>query len=223
MLLWLSRFFPRLAGLDLPGIGAGDLARAPAAWAAAAALLLGLALARRRAVLRRALYAGAAGFSGMLLESVLLLHYQTRSGVLYQDLGLLLTAFMGGLALGAWALERLAGTRGPGRRAGLLVPAALAALAAACAPLVGSGAAGALPVVAALLAAGGALVAAAFAWAVLRGAPEAGAVVGPVYAADLAGGCLGGLVAGLAAIPMLGLPATAVLAALAALAALVLV
>ncbi len=220
MVLWLSRHVPRLAALALPDIGARDLLRAPAAWAALAAILAGFALARRRATLRRALYAGAAGFAGMLVESVLLLHYQTRSGVLYQDLGLLLTAFMGGLALGAWACERPGGRPGPG--AGRRVAGALAALAAACALLVGGGAAAGLPVVAALLAAAGALVAAAFAVAVLRGAPDAGAGTGPVYAADLAGGCLASVAAGLVAIPMLGLPATAALAAAVALAALVL-
>lgn len=221
MVLWLSRHFPRLAALELPEVGAADLVRAPVAWAGLVALLAGFALARRRDVLRRALYAGVAGFAGMLLEDVLLLHYQAHSGVLYQDLGLLLTAFMGGLALGAWGLERL-GARDPGR----LVPLALAALAVAIALLAGldaapSGATG-LPFTALLLAAAGALVGAAYARAVLRGAPDAGAVTGPVYAADLAGGCLGALLAGLVAIPMLGLPATAALAAAAALAALVL-
>jgi spermidine synthase len=225
MVLWLSRYFPRLAMLDLPDVSAADLARAPAGWAAVVVLLAGFALARRRGVLRRALYAAVAGFAGMLIESVLLLHYQTRAGVLYQDLGLLLTAFMGGLALGAWGLERLSGARGPRPGAAWMVPAALAALATATALLVGPGGApygaGGLPVVALLLAATGAVVAAAYAVAVLRGAPDPGAVTGPVYAADLAGGCLGSLVAGLAAIPLLGLPATVALAAAAALTALV--
>ena len=37
----------------------------------------------------------------MLLETVLLLAYQARSGALYERLGVLLTAFMAGLAVGA--------------------------------------------------------------------------------------------------------------------------
>ena len=56
-------------------------------------------------------------------------------------------------------------------------------------------------------------MAAAFAYAVRHGAPDPQAVLGPVYAADLLGGCAGSLVAGLVTIPMLGLPATALLAA----------
>jgi spermidine synthase len=217
MLLWLSRSYPRLAGIALPEWRLADLARWPAAWAVAAALLGLLALARRRDATRRALYAGLAGFAGMLLESVLLLHYQTRSGVLYQDLGLLLTAFMAGLALGARGGERL-----EAHRATRLVPLGLAGLAAAGAVLVATGAGGGLAPMAGLLLLAGTLVAAAYAGAVLRGSPDPATVTGPVYAADLAGGCLASLIAGLATIPMLGLPATAALAAAVALAALVL-
>ena len=220
MALWLARFFPSVARVGLPTSGAAGLARAPAAWGVAAALGLALLLARRSAGARRAALAAAAGFAGMLLESALLLHYQTRSGVLFQDLGVLLMAFMGGLALGAPALERAALRRGPGRFAGLLTCGALAALGVVCALLLRADAGGGLAATGALLFTCGVLVAAAFAWAVLRGAPDGGAVIGPVYAADLFGGCAGSLVAGLAAIPMLGLPATAALAAAVALLAL---
>jgi spermidine synthase len=220
MMLWLARFFPSLARLDLPEADARTMARTPGVWAAAAALGLAFLLARRRAALRRVLLAAAAGCAGMLLESALLLDYQTRSGVLYQDLGVLLMAFMGGLALGAWALERLVRRIGCGRLAGALTFATLAVLGLACAALLRAGAGGGLAGSAAMLFACGFLVAAAFAFAVLHGAPDGGAVIGPVYAADLLGGCAGSLVAGLVAIPMLGLPATAALAAALALVAL---
>jgi len=220
MVLWLARFFPGLARYDLPQVTAAGLLRAPRAWAVAVALGIVLLLARRGATARRALLAGAAGLAGMLLEAALLLQYQTRSGVLYQDLGVLLMAFMAGLALGAWALERWMRRTGGGRRAGWLTLAALAALALLCAGLLRAGALGGLAGASVLLLADGFLVAAAFAYAVLHGAPDARAVLGPVYAADLAGGCVGAVAAGLITIPMLGLPATAALAAAAALAAL---
>lgn len=42
-----------------------------------------------------------AGFIGMTLETVLLLYYQVKQGVLYQDIGSILMIFMLGLALGA--------------------------------------------------------------------------------------------------------------------------
>jgi spermidine synthase len=223
MMLWLARFFPALGRLDLPDPGGAALARSPWAWAAAVVLAGGFLLARRRATIRRALLAAASGFAGMLLEAALLLQYQTRSGVLYQDLGLLLTAFMGVLALGAWALERLMRRTARSRWSGTLTFAALAALGLACAVLLHAGAAGGLAGTAALLLAAGFLVAAAFAYAVLDGGPDGRSVIGPVYAADLLGGGAGSLLAGLVAIPLLGLPATAVLAAVVALVALLLV
>jgi spermidine synthase len=222
MLLWLARFFPRLARLDLPEPDAGTFARSPWSWAGALVMLLLFAFARRRGTLRRALLAGTAGFAGMLLEAALLLEYQTRAGVLFQDLGLLLTMFMGGLALGAWALERALRAARGGRLAGALTFAVLLGLALASAALLHAGSVGGLGGSSALLFACGFLVAAAFAYAVSYGAPDPQAVLGPVYAADLLGGCAGSLVAGLVTIPMLGLPATALLAALLAAAGLLL-
>ncbi len=223
MMLWLARFYPALARFEPPEAGVPALLRAPWSWTAAGVLGLAFLLARRRSGPRRLLLAAAAGCAGMLLESALLLDYQTRAGVLYQDLGVLLTAFMGGLALGAGALERLARRAGNGRLAGALGVTALAALGLACAAVLRAGGGGGLAGSAALLGACGFLVAAAVAFALLRGDADGGTVIGPVYAADLLGGCVGSLVAGLLAIPMLGLPATAALAAGLALAALLLV
>jgi len=57
---------------------------------------------------------------------------------------------------------------------------------------------------------------------VASGAPDARPLVGPVYAADVLGGCVASLTAGLVVIPMLGLPAAALLAAAAGVAAFLL-
>ncbi len=66
---------------------------------------LGLALlflgSRLRPAWHRGLLAAVAGFLGIVSESVLILAYQAKEGVLYQEIGLLLVAFMAGLALGA--------------------------------------------------------------------------------------------------------------------------
>ena len=45
--------------------------------------------------------AGFAGFGGMVLESAMMLHYQTQSGALYQNMGILFMAFMLGMSAGA--------------------------------------------------------------------------------------------------------------------------
>ena len=221
-LVWLSHFFPRLAALELDG-----LARVPGPadprqllWLAAAPLFL---LGRRRAGARRALLAALAGLLGMVLENLLILDYQTRSGVLYQDLGLLLMAFMGGLALGAGAMERLAAGRGgPARAAGALALAAFAALSFALAWRFEAGGPAPLGFALAAVALAGALTAALFAYAGLRRLPDQAPLVSPLYAADVAGGCLGALAAGLALAPVLGLAGAAAGMGLLALAGLVL-
>jgi spermidine synthase len=226
MLLWLARFLPRLSRLAIPEVRPGDVVRSVWAWAGVAAGALLLGFARRRARARRATIVALAGAAGMALESAMLLAYQNRSGVLYQDLGLLLMAFMAGLALGAPALagwlEGSPAGGGRARRARVATLGLLVLLAIACAARLRSGGTG-LAEAALVLVAGGALVAAVFAGAA-HGAPEEQrARAGPLYAYDLIGGCAGSLVAGLAVIPMLGLPATAMIAALAGACALILV
>ena len=68
----------------------------------------------------------------------------------------------------------------------------------------------------------GFLVAAVFAYASLDRAPDQTAVVSPLYSADLVGGSAGSLAAGLVLIPLLGLPASALLIIFISLAALTL-
>ena len=47
--------------------------------------------------------------AGMALESVAMLYYQVKYGVLYQEIGVLLMSFMAGLASGAWAIGGVSG------------------------------------------------------------------------------------------------------------------
>ncbi len=202
--LGLSRFAPRLSSAS----------RLPArAWMAAAILALcaaaGLAgLALRAPAQREALaLAALAGAGGMLLQASLLLAFQARHGVLYQDLGLLLTLFMGGMAGGA-------ALRTP--RPGPLL-AGLAGLALASALAVSHPARLPWALVAGLLALSGATGGALFGTAG-RLAPAGS---GPLYAADLAGGCAGALLAGLG-LPFVSLPAGPLLVAGLALEALLL-
>jgi spermidine synthase len=98
-------------------------------WAPAIAVLLlglGWGLLRRRAGGARKVAAGmamaAAGLSGLAVELSLLLAAQTARGVVYHEIGALLTAFMAGLALGAPAGRWLVG-RAPRRALQLTVGA----------------------------------------------------------------------------------------------------
>lgn len=53
---------------------------------------------------------GASGLAASAIQVAILLGMQTLYGAMYRGMGMLLTAFMGGLALGAWAARRLGRT-----------------------------------------------------------------------------------------------------------------
>jgi len=236
LMLWLSRFYPALAWLDPLAIAEGRGRAGP--WARIGGLaLLGLAwLLVRRPAWRRAVVVGAAGGLGMVAEALLLLAYQARRGVLYQDLGLLLMAFMGGLALGAAAVaarrrredgmptgSAADAVSGPApargeRWLGLQLLGALALAAAGLSWRLRAGSGLELVETAAWLLAFGALTAAVFAHA-SRQAEDQARAIGPLYGADLIGGCAGSLAASLLLIPLVGLANTALLLAGVAVAA----
>ncbi len=214
--LWLGKFIPALERAGPPDrrAGIGLLALAGAI----------LVLARLRVALRRAALAAVAGFGGMVAEAVVLLRYQAESGALYQDIGLLLTAFMAGLAAGAYAFDRAAaGSRGVGRAWGAALLGCLALLLGGLGLAAAAG--GALFLLApaaAILAASGALVAGLFGYASRFGEADQGKAAAPVYAADLLGGCLGSVAAGLVLVPLFGAGATAAGTAVVAAAAAIL-
>jgi len=212
-LLWLSKFYPALTGLSFGEIEV--LVKGKGTWiAAAAGLLLALFfIARTRPSWRGTLLVGVAGFAGMVLETVLILQYQTRHGVLYRDLGILITAFMLGLTAGALAVaaaargksryRTLARQWGLGFVAGFVLLGTLAFFQARIGLFTG------LAETAGLLAAAGFLVAGVFAYASFRRVPDPEKVISPLYAADLFGGCLGSIAASLLLVPLAGMDVTA--------------
>jgi spermidine synthase len=224
--VWLSKFYPRL-------LRSGSLlGQSWDPWKVVAifALLCGAVIAITRLPARRKaellVLMGVAGCCGMVLETVLLLRFQSERGVLYQDIGVLLTLFMLGLAAGAGAVAGLTKsfTHGALRvarmsRVTLLGFAVLSLLiawrvsAGGMAGMLGSGAA---------LFACGAMVAAVFGLAGLAAGSD-GPGVGALYSADLAGGCVGSLVASLWLIPLAGLILSAAICGLICVAALVLI
>jgi spermidine synthase len=210
---WLSRFFPGLALADLTGILADGKGIGKAGRGVMLGLGIGLALlflgSRLRPAWQRGLLAAVSGFLGIVGESVLILAYQAKEGVLYQEIGLLLAAFMAGLALGAPALRDLILGTGVKKKWirgwGYALLAGFGLLSFTAIGTVTGGASGGLLMTALLLAASGFLVGGLFAYAGLRGVREQKKVIGPLYAADLVGGCLGALCGSLILIPLLGL------------------
>ncbi len=216
-LLWLGKFVPALEQAAPPDRRSG-------AWlfALAGAALL---FARLRTAWRRAALAAVGGLGGMVAEAVVLLRYQAESGALYQDIGALLTAFMAGLAAGAFAFDRAAAPpRRIGRRWGAVLLGGLAVLLGGVAwAAVAGGAWFRLGPAVGMLVASGALVSGIFGYASRFGGADQEDAAAPVYAADLLGGCLGSVLAGLVVIPLFGAGATALGTAAVAAAALMLV
>ena len=214
-LLWLSSFYPSLAAPAAPA------ATRPAWlwWGGAVALALTAAAWLRRGRKRRAAAAlFGAGFVGMVLETVLLLRFQIANGVVYQQVGWLLTCFMAGMAAGGWAAGGVPPR--PRRRADLAIPAGLAGVS-----LLTLGAVAWMPSSAGLagtsvlLAAAGAAVGFAFAAGAGLWSGDPGEAASVLYAADVMGGAAGALAATLVLVPVAGF-AGAAAAALAAGAAL---
>jgi spermidine synthase len=208
---WLSQFTERTVLPSGKVLGGGLL------------LLLAAGLLGLRAV-PRVIF--AAGFAAAALEVVLLLGFQVLYGSLYRQVGLVVTAFMAGLAVGAWRanrkVEREATAGVSPARLLLLLSGAIAGLAALL-PLIlpqlgrldaltGSALSG-QGIVLLLTFLLAALVGGQFPLAGATGSGAAAATASRLYTADLAGAALGALLVSALLIPLLGVTAVCLLTA----------
>jgi len=213
--LWLERFYPSLGAV---------FARAGRAswWWAALPLAAAVLWGRWRRGTAVPLAIAGLGLANMTLAVLILFAYQVLAGTVYAGVSLVVTASMAGLASGGFAGNRLA-TRG--RVADCRTRPVLIALQggeAGCGGILWL--ALALPAAppastfTALALLVGFLTGLAFPLAVQRVPGGAGRAASTLYAADLAGSCIG---AGLCAalwLPLLGIPQTCALVALVCLA-----
>lgn len=210
--IWLSKFFPRLAVIDPSSVVNKGFVKPPLLY-----LWIGLPLifflCRFRLGLRRAMLVAAAGFIGMVMETILVLYYQVKQGVLYQDMGLLLMSFMAGLAGGAvminGRMSRQTVNQTFARRRGVILLAGFCFLCALTGEILTMNTSIGLVTISFLLAATGFLVAGIFAHASLNEIENQRSVVSPLYASDLIGGCVGSLLGSLILIPLAGMDMTA--------------
>jgi hypothetical protein len=149
---------------------------------------------------------GVGGFAGMSLETVLLLYFQTKNGILYQDIGILLTGFMAGLALGAFAVGKTSAR--PAKAVGFALLGGFVVLSGLVGWSIKSGTGAGLAECMAFLVITGFLVSGIFAYSGLRESESQLNAVTSLYAADLIGGCLGSLLTSLVLAPMTGLATT---------------
>ncbi len=173
---------------------------------------------------------GFTGLAGMTLEVILLFGFQVFHGYVYSQIGLLVTAFMAGLVLGAlvggrWFAGHRAGTSGRPRLNPLKVllrtQGGVFFLGIGClvSLVLWKPPAWIFPF---LLLMAGTLTGLVFPVAVAclttseRSKPdqEPAGLIGILYSADLAGGCLGAILASVWWLPILGIPQTCLVVAL---------
>ncbi len=158
------------------------------------------------------------GFAGMVCDLTVVFVFQILYGYVYQHIGLIIAAFMGGLAIGGWTAMRPPMARLPGHRtlAGCetaligfwaVLPLLLNGLASAGRALL------AIPVLLLLNALGGWLVGLQFTLSSqlhLAAQGEVSQSAGLLYAADLLGAFLGAIAVGIALLPALGVAGTCI-------------
>jgi len=212
VMLWLAKFYPGLAVMS-------GARRGPPWWLSGGALLALAGVAvwlRRRAQRRLTGLLFGAGFIGMVIESILLLRYQVANGVMFQQVGWLLTCFMTGLAIGGWAYGR---TPQPGaaasahERRGWVPVTALFGVAAVAWGSSSVPAAAGLIATSLMLLATGLVVGACFAFAAAMWLGDRHRAASSLYAADVAGGAAGAVLATLVLVPLVGLDGSALLMA----------
>jgi spermidine synthase len=204
--LWSSRFshgyrdlFRAMAGVDFRWL-AGTLG----------AVLLVLVARRRRPQTAAACCTAAMGFTLIGLEMLLLLAFQAMYGYVYQQLAIIIAAFMAGMAVGSGLALRAPAKRGMRTLVLLQVGAAIAplllcAVFAAVTPVL-------FPVLALLC---GMLGGYEFP---VASRIFSGRSTGTLYALDVAGSCVGAMLFSVYLIPVFGFLRTAVLAAIVSLA-----
>ena len=224
--IWLSKFFPQLLASGSSGFHFFDSVKS---WIIPlSALLLGgfFFSLRKRERAKGIVIVGGAGFCGMLLETILILRYQIKSGVLYQDLGLLLTMFMLGLAVGAIAVDKYFDNRKPSLKqsrlmgSGLMLFFALLGLLVWLSQCTDSGGIMATGI---LLMLSGVLVAAVFAYISLTNGTDRNNSISALYGADLIGGACGTLMGSILIVPIIGIAGSGGLVVLIALVSILLV
>jgi len=206
IMIWLSKFLPSAGFWDFSIAEFGNMRGA--AWLVALSLPA-LLFSRAGWRVRRALLMAVAGFAGMTLETVLLLYFQTKSGILYQDIGILLTGFMAGLALGAFGVAKIYAR--PPKAFGAALLFGFVALSGSIGWSIENGAGAGLPAISGFLFASGFLVSGIFAYAGLHERDDQTRAVTPLYSADLIGGSIGSVIATLVLAPMAGLGTAAYL------------
>jgi predicted membrane-bound spermidine synthase len=218
VLIWLSKFFPALIHVRPAEPGGA----AVPVFLILAVIVIGWRLRRNRR-LHDIFWMAVAGFVGMVLETLVLLYYQAGEGILYQNMGCLIMAFMAGLWAGARIISFLSTDRRRTIRIGAIVFVGIGLVGAVLFGMIITHMRVGLLSSALLLFFTGAAVAGIFVVTGSGAMAQQQRAASEVYAADLAGGCLGAVAGSLWLVPFLGILPTAAAMVGVSLAAVVLI
>ena len=211
-IIWLSKFFPNIALADPSSMMEKHFSKPSTSFMLWISLAVFFLASRFLPAFRRTLLVMAAGFLGMVLETILILYYQVKHGVLYQDIGLLLMSFMAGLAAGAVIINGVMVRQIDGNKYarwyGISLLAGFCLLCAFTETKIAMSINTGLVWTSLLLSGTGLLVAGIFAYASLHEVKDHKNVISTLYFADLIGGCLGSLLCSLFLIPLVGMDVT---------------
>ncbi len=214
--IWLSKFPGTFALPDVRSFHSTGLVRSPFFWLALIIASI-VAISKKLSTARRFLLMSLAGLAGMISETVLLLNYQSRNGVLYQDIGVLLMTFMIGLTLGAFITNKyLTASESADRKhtwLGAMLLLGFGILNIIIYYTIKFDFLNSLTSTSLMLILDGAFVSAIFAFISLNKVEERQNVMTWLYSADLIGGSIGSLVASLILLPVFGILTTAILTA----------
>jgi spermidine synthase len=206
--IWLSKFFPNLLNSENPLLKIRNLKNSLLVYIILI-LLIGIVIVNRKFIgIKRCSLVFAAGFIGMTLEIIIILLYQNSNGILYRDIGLLLMAFMVGLSIGSFFVDRCFLIFKNGNFGikffGIFMLIGFALLHLIVYLLIKVDLISSLPVASVALLTDGLFVSGIFAFVSLNQVENQRLVISQLYAADLVGGCIGTLITSLILIPAYG-------------------
>lgn len=223
--LWLSKFFPNLTFSERP-ISIISAPNGSIYLLIIFIVFLGIFIVLRKSVLlKRITLVFAAGFIGMTIEIILILLYQNKCGILFRDIGLLITAFMVGLATGSYFINR--SFISVKERVmiqswlGTLLFIGFSLLILIIYIFVKSDQMSGLLIISIALFLDGTFVSGIFAFISLNDITNQQGVITQLYTADLIGGCLGSLITSLILVPFYGFFLTLILMILLCLSCLI--
>ena len=213
MTIWLSKFFPEIMTSDNLFYKISNPNKIILMIISVIILIILFITGRKYYRWGRMILVFGAGFIGMIAETILIILYQTKNGILYRDIGFLLMMFMLGLSIGAILIDRIFRIKKTisYKRAGGILIIAFASMNFLIYLLSKSGLIHELLTVSIFLLLTGVFVAGIFAFASLYNINNQIEQVKPLYSMDLIGGSFGSIVASFIFIPVFGILPTALI------------